>query len=76
MERAVSILPADDLGVAKELSASKLGFQIGFEASGDGKTGLLGLARGTIQITLDSLMDGHGQNACVSARSRQRGCVL
>jgi uncharacterized glyoxalase superfamily protein PhnB len=37
-----------------------------FEASDDGKTGLLGLARGTIQITLDSPMDGHGRNACVS----------
>ena len=66
MERAVPILPADDLGVAKQFYASKLGFQIVFEASGDGKTGLLGLARGTIQITLDSPMDGHGRNACVS----------
>ena len=28
--------------------------------------GLLGLARGSIQITLDSPMDGHGRNACVS----------
>lgn len=66
MERAVPILPADDLGVAKDFYASKLGFQIVFEASDDGETGLLGLARGTIQITLDSPMDGHGRNACVS----------
>jgi uncharacterized glyoxalase superfamily protein PhnB len=65
MERAVPILPADDLEVAKDFYASKLGFQIVFEAS-DGKTGLLGLARGTIQITLDCPMDGHGRNACVS----------
>ena len=66
MERAVPILPADDLEVAKDFYASKLGFQIVFEASDDGKTGLLGLARGTIQITLDCPMDGHGRNACVS----------
>jgi catechol 2,3-dioxygenase-like lactoylglutathione lyase family enzyme len=66
MERAVPILPADDLRVAKDFYASKLGFHVVFEASHDGKTGLLGLARGTIQITLDSPMDGHGRNACVS----------
>lgn len=39
-----------------------------FEASDDGKTGLLGLERGTIESTLDSPMDGHGRNACVSLR--------
>ena len=66
MERAVPIFPADDLEVAKDFYASKLGFQIVFEASDDGKTGLLGLARGTIQITLDCPMDGHGRNACAS----------
>jgi len=37
-----------------------------FEASEDGRIGLLGLERGTIQLTLDSPMDGHGRNACVS----------
>jgi hypothetical protein len=31
-----------------------------------GKNSILGLARGSIQITLDSPMDGHGRNACVS----------
>jgi catechol 2,3-dioxygenase-like lactoylglutathione lyase family enzyme len=66
MERAIPVLPADDLAVAKDFYASKLGFQIVFEASDDGKTGLLALARGTIQITLDCPMDGHGRNACVS----------
>lgn len=66
MERAVPILPADDLSVAKDFYATKLGFRVLFEASDDGKSGLLGLARGTIQITVDSPMDGHGRNACVS----------
>ena len=66
MERAVPILPADDLKVAKDFYASGLGFEVLFEASVDGRTGLLGLARGTIQITIDCPMEGHGRNACVS----------
>lgn len=66
MERAIPILPADDLRVARDFYANKLGFRVLFEASEDGKTGLLGVARGTIQITLDSPMDGHGRHACVS----------
>lgn len=66
MERAVPVLPADDLTVAKDFYATKLGFSVLFEVSDDGKSGLLGLARGTIQITIDSPMDGHGRNACVA----------
>ncbi len=68
MERAVPILPVDDLSVAKDFYATKLGFEVLFEVSDDGKNGLLGLARGTIRITLDSPMDGHGRNACVAPR--------
>ncbi len=66
MELAVPILPADDLAQAKAFYVSRLGFQVTFEASEDGRSGLLGLKRGTIQITIDSPMDGHGRNACVS----------
>lgn len=66
MERAIPILPVDDLSVAKEFYAKKLGFRVVYEVTQDGKNGLLGLARGTIQITLDSPMEGHGRNACVS----------
>ena len=66
MERAIPVLPADDLSVGKEFYATKLGFRVLYEASDDGKSGILGLARGSIQITLDSPMDGHGRNACVS----------
>jgi len=43
-----------------------LGFRVTFEASQDGHTGLLGVVRGTIEITLDCPMDGHGRGACVS----------
>jgi len=66
VERAIPILPVDDLAVARAYYVDKLGFRVVFEASDDGKSGLLGVARGTIQITLDSPMPGHGRQACVS----------
>ena len=66
MERAIAILPTGDLAAAKEFYVNGLGFLVTWEASEDGHSGLLGVARGTIEITLDSPMDGHGRNACVS----------
>lgn len=68
MERAIPILPAEDLAVAKTFYVDRLGFRVTFEASEDGRSGLLGLERGTIQLTLDSPMEGHGRDACVSLR--------
>ena len=50
VERAVPILPGDDLRVAKDFYVDKLGFQVQFEATEDGKEGIMGLERGTIQI--------------------------
>ena len=66
MERAVPVLPVDDLRLAREFYVDKLGFSVRFEASEDGRTGLLGVERGSIAITLDCPMDGHGRQACVS----------
>jgi catechol 2,3-dioxygenase-like lactoylglutathione lyase family enzyme len=66
MERAVPILPADDLAIAKAFYVGALGFSVSFEATDDGKTGLLGLERGTLCLTLDCPMSGHGREACVS----------
>jgi catechol 2,3-dioxygenase-like lactoylglutathione lyase family enzyme len=66
MEQAIPILPADDLAVARAFYVDGLGFRVLFEASEDGRSGVLGLERGTIRLTLDSPMDGHGRNACVS----------
>ena len=66
MERAVPILPGDDLGVAKHFYVDELGFRVLFEATEDGKNGLLGLERGTIALTIDCPMSGHGRDACVS----------
>jgi len=64
MERAVPILPADDLQAAKAFYVDRLGFSIRFEATSDGKRGLLGVDRGTISLTIDCPMDGHGRDAC------------
>ena len=66
MEQAVPILPVDDLAEAKAFYVDKLGFTLLYEASEDGVTGLLGLARGGIRLTLDCPMSGHGRDACVS----------
>ena len=66
MERAIPILPVDDLSAARRFYIDALGFTVRFEASEDGRTGLLGVARGEIALTLDCPMSGHGRNACVS----------
>ncbi|MDP3718033.1 MAG: hypothetical protein Q8T13_09755 [Acidobacteriota bacterium] len=66
MERAVPVLPVDDLATAKQFYVNGLGFEVSFESTADGKSGLLGVRRGSIAITLDSPMDGHGRKACVS----------
>jgi catechol 2,3-dioxygenase-like lactoylglutathione lyase family enzyme len=68
MELAIPVIPADDLAVAKAFYVDGLGFTVTFEATEDGHRGLLGVARGTIEITLDTEMEGHGRNACVSIR--------
>lgn len=65
MERAVPILPADDLSAAKQFYVDRLGFRVTFEES-DGKSGIMGVVRGTIALTIDSPMSGHGRNACAS----------
>jgi uncharacterized glyoxalase superfamily protein PhnB len=66
MERAIPILPADDLRVAKDFYVDRLGFDVRFEVSDDGVRGLLGLSRGDIEITIDSPMSGHGRQACAA----------
>ena len=66
MERAIPILPGDDVTLAREFYAGVLGFEVTFEATEDGRNGLIGFARGGIALTIDCPMDGHGRNACVS----------
>jgi uncharacterized damage-inducible protein DinB/uncharacterized glyoxalase superfamily protein PhnB len=65
-ERAIAILPADDLRTAKKFYVDALGFGVRFEVSSNEKEGLLGLQRGSIELTVDSPMAGHGRNVCVS----------
>src|SRR5512141_1241385 len=66
MDRAIPILPADDLRVAKDFYVNGLGFDVRFEVTEDGSRGMLGLERGSILLTIDSPMSGHGRDACVS----------
>jgi catechol 2,3-dioxygenase-like lactoylglutathione lyase family enzyme len=66
MELAVPILPADDLASARAFYVDALGFTVRFEATDDGRTGLLGVARGSIWLTIDAPMSGHGRQACAS----------
>jgi len=66
MERAVPVLPADDLRAAKDFYVNKLGFRLLWESSEDGKSGIMGVERGTICLTIDAPMSGHGRDACVS----------
>ena len=66
MERAVPILPADDLAMAKQFYVGALGFRVSFEATVDGRNGIMGLERGSLAVTIDSPMSGHGRNACMS----------
>lgn len=76
MERAIPVLPADDLRVAREFYVNRLGFDVRFEATEDGKRGLLGVDRGTISLTLDSPMSGYGRRGLCLSSSRRRRCVL
>ncbi len=66
MELAIPILPVDDLDVAKDFYVNRLGFGVRFEWRASENEGLLGVERGSIQITLDCPMTGHGRDACVS----------
>jgi catechol 2,3-dioxygenase-like lactoylglutathione lyase family enzyme len=73
MERAIPILPADDISAARAFYADKLGFRVTVEDT-DGKRGIMGVARGTIELTIDSPMSGHGRGACVSLRVDDTDC--
>lgn len=67
-ERAVPVLPATDLRVARKFYVEALGFDVTFDTSDGGRTGLLGLRRGGLELTLDCPMSGHGRRACASLR--------
>jgi uncharacterized glyoxalase superfamily protein PhnB len=64
MERAVPVLPGDDVKIAKEFYVDGLGFRVSFEVTEDGVNGMLGLERGALCLTIDCPMAGHGRNAC------------
>jgi catechol 2,3-dioxygenase-like lactoylglutathione lyase family enzyme len=58
MERAIPNLPADDLQTAKAFYVGRLGFNIVYEATEDGTSGVMGLQRGGFALHLDAAMTG------------------
>lgn len=62
MERAVPNLPADDLHVAKDFYVGKLGFSVRYEATEDGRNGVMGVQRGGFALHIDAPMSGHGRH--------------
>jgi uncharacterized glyoxalase superfamily protein PhnB len=67
-ERAVPMFPADDLGVARAFYVDRLGFTVEWEDTADGRTGIMGIRRGGIELVIDAPMTGHGRNVCASVR--------
>lgn len=67
-ERAVAVLPGDDLAVARAFYVDRLGFTLLWEDTSDDKNGIMGVARGGIELTIDCPMSGHGRDVCVSLR--------
>lgn len=66
MELAVPVLPIADLAAARAFYVDGLGFDVDFEFQNPDGSGMIGLRRGTIQLTLDCPMTGHGRNACAA----------
>ena len=73
MERAIPILPGDDIAIAKQFHVDGLGFQVRFEATEDGKNGLLGVDRGTLSLTIDCPMSGLHREDWRAGRHHTRG---
>jgi uncharacterized glyoxalase superfamily protein PhnB len=67
-ERAVAVLPGDDLAVAKTFYVDRLGFTLQWEDTSNGRDGIMGITRGGIELTIDCPMSGHGRDVCVSLR--------
>jgi uncharacterized glyoxalase superfamily protein PhnB len=67
-ERAVPIFPADDLGEARAFYVDRLGFTVEWEDTADGRTGIMGIRRGGIELVIDCPMTGHGRNVSASVR--------
>ena len=57
MERAVPILPGSDLAVAKNFYVNELGFRVSFEATDDGRNGVLGLEFNFIPVPIDLVIE-------------------
>ena len=54
--------------MARAFYVDRLGFTVQWEDTADGRTGIMGIAKGGIELTIDCPMSGHGRDACVSLR--------
>lgn len=76
LEHAAPVLPGDDLALAKDFYVGKLGFTVRVETTEDGKNEIMGLERGTIELTIDRLSHVRTRSQRVRlARCEQRGCL-
>lgn len=68
MERAIPVIPGDDIRAMKAFYIDKLGFALSWEnpSDDDEQAGMIGVQRGGMVITIDCPMSGHGRQACVS----------
>ena len=67
VERAIPVLPVDDLAQARRFYVDILGFREVFRAHYPHQPEegtILGVERGGLRIHLDCPMPGHGRNAC------------
>ncbi len=68
-ERAIPQLPGDDIRIMKEFYVNRLGFAVQWEfTEDDGTSGMMGVARGGMELTIDCPMSGHGRNVCMVLR--------
>ncbi len=66
MALAIPNLPSSNLSIAKAFYVGRLGFQVFFEETDNGITGIVGLERDGMRINIDAPMSGHGRQVCVS----------
>ena len=67
MERAIPLLPVEDLDIAKEFYVQRLGFGVRFEHRGEGRDGLLGVERGSSEAGAVEPHAGEDQRLAAAA---------
>jgi catechol 2,3-dioxygenase-like lactoylglutathione lyase family enzyme len=71
MELAVPVIPADDISQMKRFYIDKLGFQLTFETESDGTRGMIGVKRGSMEISRATSIGARARSACRIRRTIQ-----